>query len=159
MNIKIVCVGKLKESYLRDACAEYLKRLSRFAAVTVTELPEYKLTDNPSPAQLKKAIDEESAQILNCIGRTDFLYALDVGAKQMTSEEFSQNLSETAGKGYGNIVFVIGGSNGYNDEVRKRADKKLGFSAMTFPHQLFRVMLIEQIYRAFKIAAGEKYHK
>ena len=159
MNIKIICIGKLKEQYLRDACNEYIKRISRFAAVDVRELSEYRLPDNPSQAETEKAKAQESAAILNAISKNDYVYALDVGAKQLTSEAFSVNLTEKLSQGYSSIVFVIGGSNGYTDDVRKRADCRLGFSEMTFPHQLFRVMLLEQVYRAFKICAGEKYHK
>jgi len=159
MNVKIICVGKLKEQYLRDACGEYLKRLSRFANVTVTELQEYRLTDNPSPAQLQKAVSEESMSILREIDRSDYVFALDVGANQLTSEDFSRKIRSVSEDVRGCIVFIIGGSNGFSDDVRTRADMRLGFSQMTFPHQLFRVMLLEQIYRAYKIAAGEKYHK
>lgn len=159
MNVKIICVGKLKEQYLRDACGEYLKRLSRFANVTVTELQEYRLTDNPSPAQLQKAVSEESMSILREIDRSDYVFALDVGANQLTSEDFSRKIRSVSENVRGCIVFIIGGSNGFSDDVRVRADMRLGFSKMTFPHQLFRVMLLEQIYRAYKIAAGEKYHK
>ena len=159
MNTKIICVGKLKEPYLRDAFAEYKKRLSRFTNMILTELPEYALPDSPSPAQINKAIDEESAAILRSVQKNDYVIALDICGKQLTSEELSELLQNKMLEGTSNIAFIIGGSNGYNDAVRSRANMRLSFSKLTFPHQLFRIMLTEQIYRAFKIAAGEKYHK
>ncbi|MBQ9950078.1 MAG: 23S rRNA (pseudouridine(1915)-N(3))-methyltransferase RlmH [Clostridia bacterium] len=158
MTVRIICVGKLKEAYLRDAFSEYSKRISRFCSFEVTELSEYKLPDSPSEAQVQKAVAEESAVILRTIQKNDYVIALDVGGTQLSSEEFSSRMS-AAFMNSSSIAFVIGGSNGYNDAVRARANLRLSFSKMTFPHQLFRIMLAEQIYRAFKIASGEKYHK
>jgi len=149
MNITLLCVGKLKESFWRDACAEYEKRLSRFAKLKITELPESKSDD----------IDEESRDIIAHIPKGAYVIALDVGGTQLSSEGLAQKISELGIGARPDICFIIGGSNGYNDEVRKAADLRLSFSRFTFPHQLMRVILLEQIYRAFKINAGEKYHK
>ena len=149
MNISIICVGKLKEKYWQDAAAEYLKRLSRFAKVEIIELSESKTDD----------IGEESAAIISHIPKASFVVALDVLGKSLSSEGLADLISEKAVSGISHISFIIGGSNGFNDEVRKTADLRLSFSSFTFPHQLMRVILLEQIYRAFKINAGEKYHK
>lgn len=159
MEIQILCIGKLKEQYLRDACQEYIKRLSRFANVKVQELSEYKLPDAPSDAELQRAVAEESLLLLKNIKKPDMVYAADIGGKRFSSEGFAEDIQKRMTGGAGRLVFVIGGSNGFSDDVRKRADVKISFSDMTFPHQLFRVMLLEQIYRAFKIISGEKYHK
>ena len=149
MNISIICVGKLKEKYWQDAAAEYLKRLSRFAKVEIIELSESKTDD----------IGEESAAIISHIPKASFVVALDVLGKSLSSEGLADFISEKVVFGISHISFIIGGSNGFNDEVRKTADLRLSFSSFTFPHQLMRVILLEQIYRAFKINAGEKYHK
>ena len=149
MNISIICIGKLKERFWKEACEEYLKRLGRFAKVEVLELPESK-SDNK---------DEESAEILAHIPKNSYTIALDVGGKALKSEKLAEKISTLAIDGISHISFVIGGSNGYNDNVRKAADFRLSFSDFTFPHQLMRVILLEQIYRAYKINAGEKYHK
>lgn len=149
MNISIICIGKLKESFWKDACSEYLKRMSRFAKMEIIELAESKSDD----------IDEESAEILAHIPKSSYVIALDVGGKSLSSEAFAEKISTLAIDGTSHISFVIGGSNGYNDSVRKAADFRLSFSDFTFPHQLMRVVLLEQIYRAYKINAGEKYHK
>lgn len=159
MKIKIICVGKLKEQYLKDACAEYKKRLTRFCEVEITELSEYRLPDTPSAAQLEKAVHEESSLILCAAAKADYVIALDVSGKQFSSEELSRHISDKLTDGVNSIAFIIGGSCGYDDRVRKLAHLRLSFSKLTFPHQLFRVMLLEQVYRAFKINAGEKYHK
>ena len=149
MNITIVCVGKLKEEYWRAAAGEYVKRLGRFAKIKITELSESK-SDN---------IDEESSAIVAHIPKGAYVIALDVKGKEMTSEGLAGKIKELGLSSRPDICFIIGGSCGYNDEVRNLADLKLSFSKFTFPHQLMRVILLEQIYRAFKINAGEKYHK
>ena len=149
MNISIICVGKLKEKYWQDAAAEYIKRLGRFARLDIIELSESKTDD----------IDEESAAIVSRIPKGSFVVALDVLGKSLSSEGLADLISEKAVSGISHISFIIGGSNGFNDDVRKTADMRLSFSSFTFPHQLMRVILLEQIYRAFKINAGEKYHK
>ncbi len=163
MNIDIICIGKLKEQYWISACKEYEKRLGRFGKTAVHELPESRLPDNASPAQEEDVKRAEGRVILAKLegpgrGQT-FVFALDPRGKQFSSEGFAEKLAQTTLNGKSRIVFVIGGSLGLSDEVRKAADSLLSFSSMTFPHQLFRVMLLEQIYRACKINAGEKYHK
>lgn len=149
MNISIICIGKLKEKYWQDACAEYIKRLGRFCKLTVWELPESK-SDN---------VNEESASIISRIPKSAYVIALDVGGKRLSSEGLAEKLSNLALEGKSDICFIIGGSNGFNDEVRAAANLRLSFSDFTFPHQLMRVILLEQVYRSFKINAGEKYHK
>lgn len=149
MNISIVCVGKLKEKFWQDASAEYLKRLSRFAKVNIIELTESKSDD----------VDEESTSIVQHIPKGSFVIALDVQGKSLSSEGLADFIAEKNVDGISHICFIIGGSNGFNEKVRTAADMRLSFSSFTFPHQLMRVILLEQIYRAFKINAGEKYHK
>ena len=149
MNIDIVCIGKLKEKYWQDAAAEYIKRLSRFCKLSVTELPESRSDSK----------EEESRDILAHVPKGSYVIALDVGGKALSSENFAKKISDLALEGRSDICFVIGGSNGFDDSVRKAADFRLSFSAFTFPHQLMRVILLEQIYRAFKINNNEKYHK
>jgi len=149
MNLTILCIGKLKEKYWQDACAEYIKRLGRFAKLEIIELVESKSDD----------VDEESRMLLERIPKGALTVALDVGGKSLSSEGLADFISKKTVEGTSHICFIIGGSNGYNDEVRKAADLRLSFSSFTFPHQLMRVILLEQIYRAFKINAGEKYHK
>lgn len=149
MNITIICIGKLKERYWQDAAAEYLKRLGRFAKTTVTELAESKSDD----------VAEESAAIIEHLPKGAYVIALDVGGKNLSSEGLANLIASKGVDGVSHICFIIGGSNGYNDSVRKASDMRLSFSSFTFPHQLMRVILLEQVYRAFKINAGEKYHK
>lgn len=149
MNITIVCVGKLKEKYWQDAAAEYLKRLGRFAKLSVAELPESKSDDKA----------EESAEILNHIPKSAYVIALDAGGKRFSSEGLAEKISKLNVDGVSDICFIIGGSNGFDDNVRSASDLRLSFSDFTFPHQLMRVILLEQLYRSFKINAGEKYHK
>ncbi len=149
MNITILCVGKLKEKYWQDAAAEYVKRLSRFCKLDIKELAESK-TDSSA---------EESAEIVAKIPKGAYVIALDVGGKRLSSEGLAEKIDALATGGISHICFIIGGSNGFDDSVRAAADLRLSFSDFTFPHQLMRVILLEQIYRAFKINAGEKYHK
>jgi len=149
MNITIICVGKLKEKFWQDAAAEYLKRLGRFAKMNIIELAESKSDD----------VAEESEAIIAHIPKGAFVVALDVGGKSLSSEGLAELIAAKGLEGTSHICFIIGGSNGYNDAVRKASDLRLSFSSFTFPHQLMRVILLEQVYRAFKINAGEKYHK
>ena len=149
MNISIICIGKLKEKYWRDAAAEYTKRLSKVCRLNIIELSESK-TD---------LIEEESKDILGHLPRGAFVIALDVSGKRLDSEELAKKISGLAIGGRSDICFVIGGSNGFDDTVRDAADMRLSFSDFTFPHQLMRIILLEQLYRSFKINAGEKYHK
>ncbi|MBR3933966.1 MAG: 23S rRNA (pseudouridine(1915)-N(3))-methyltransferase RlmH [Clostridia bacterium] len=159
MKIKIICVGKLKEKYLKDAISEYSKRLGRFCNFEVTELSDEKIPDNPSAAEEEKVLFSEGEKILKCIAPSDYVISLCVEGKQQSSEEFASMLSKLALGGKSTICFIIGGSLGLHNSVKTRSDLRLGFSKMTFPHQLMRVFLTEQIYRAFKINANEKYHK
>ena len=159
MKIKIVCVGKLKEKYLKDGIAEYVKRIGRFADVDIVELSDIKIPDNPSEAECEKIKDDEGLRILSKIKKEEFVYALCVEGKQMQSEVFAQSISSSMLRGYNTITFIIGGSLGLSDNVKKTADVRLSFSEMTFPHQLMRLILTEQIYRAFKINSNEQYHK
>ncbi len=159
MNIKIITVGKLKEKYLKDAIAEYAKRLTRYCKLEVVELADEKTSENASQKEEEMVKDKEGKSILQKIKDNEYVIALDLKGKHITSEEFAEFISEKAVMGQPNITFVIGGSLGISQEVLARADYKLCFSKMTFPHQLFRVMLFEQIYRAFRIINGEPYHK
>lgn len=159
MNIDIICVGKLKEKYLKQAIEEYSKRLSRYCKLNITELPDEKTPDNASEKEELQIKDKEGNLILNKIKDNSYVIAMDLQGKQLTSEELSNFVQELGVRGESNLVFVIGGSLGLSEAVIKRANYKLCFSKMTFPHQLFRVMLLEQIYRGFRIMKGEPYHK
>lgn len=159
MNVKIICLGKLKEQYLRDMSSEYLKRLSTFCKISVDELNPERLPDNPNEAQITAALEKESRLILSRIEKSDKVIAMCIEGKMMSSEQLSSQLDSFAVSGSGTVDFIIGSSFGLSDEVKKRADIRLSMSPMTFPHQLARVMLLEQIYRAFSISAGSKYHK
>ena len=159
MNITVLCVGKIKEAYLRDGIAEYAKRLSRYARLTVTELADEKTPENASEAENLKIINTEGDRILAKIKDSDYVCALAINGKMYSSEEFSDYLSKVQITSKGNLVFVIGGSLGLSEAVLARADDKISFSRMTFPHQLMRVILLEQTYRCFNINHNGKYHK
>ncbi len=159
MQVEVICVGKLKEKYLKDACGEYIKRLSRFCTLSVTELKDEPVPEQASEAQTEQAITREGERILQKIGDRDFVVSLCVEGKSLSSEGFANELSHVFQKGASRLVFVIGGSCGLSDDVKKRSNLRLSFSAMTFPHQLMRVILLEQLYRAYKINANESYHK
>ena len=158
-HVTVLCVGKLKESYWRDAVAEYAKRLSAFCRFTVIEVDEERLPDAPSAAQIAHTLEEEGKRLLSRIPRDALTVALCIEGKTVSSEMLSARLSSWALDGKSHIVFVIGGSFGLSDEVKHAAALCLSMSPMTFPHRLARVMLLEQIYRAFQIASGGKYHK
>lgn len=159
MNINIIAVGKLKEKYWTAAMEEYIKRLGRFAKVNIIELADKKIPDNASVKEEIQVIESEGEQILARIKDSHFVFALCVEGTQLDSVEFSKKLSSVSLSGKNDIDFIIGGSLGLSDAVKKRADFKLSFSKMTFPHQLMRVVLAEQIYRCFKILNNETYHK
>ncbi|WP_195972759.1 23S rRNA (pseudouridine(1915)-N(3))-methyltransferase RlmH [Clostridium thermobutyricum] len=159
MNITLITVGKLKEKYLKQAIDEYSKRLSRYCKLEIIELNDEKTPDNASEKEEQLIKEKEGKQILSKIKENAFVIAMDLGGKNLTSEEFSKFIEQNGVMGNSNIVFLIGGSLGLSDEVKKRANYKLCFSNMTFPHQLFRVMLLEQIYRGFRIMKNEPYHK
>lgn len=157
MNINIICVGKIKEKYLKDAIAEYSKRISRFAKVEICELADEKIPENASQKQEETVKEKEGDAILARL-KDGYTIALCVEGKQMPSEMLAEKINGICMTD-SRINFVIGGSLGLDERVKKIADMKLSFSQMTFPHQLMRVILLEQVYRAFKINAGEKYHK
>ena len=147
--IKIICVGKIKETYFKDALKEYEKRLSKYTKLEIIELPDFSYDE-------KKEVVEEGKNILNKINEKDFVVTLEINGKNLSSEELSDFINKNISR---NIIFVIGGSNGLSSSVLDRSDYRLSFSKLTFPHQLFRVILLEQIYRSFKIINNEAYHK
>lgn len=158
MTVRIVCVGKLKERYFEDACAEFQKRLGRFAALEIVELPDEKAPESLHPADEDLVREKEGRRILKAIGPKDFAVALAIDGKQMRSEEFAAFLGEKETEARP-LTFIIGGSLGLSPEVYARANAKLSFSKMTFPHRIARLILLEQIYRGFKILRNEAYHK
>ena len=159
LNITIACVGKLKESYLRDACAEYAKRLSAFCRLQIAEVEEERLPDKPSDAQIAAALAAEGKRLLARVPAGAALIALCIEGKEMSSPELARRLEQLAVSGTSHVVLMIGGSWGLSDEVKSSAALRLSMSPMTGPHQLARVMLLEQLYRAMQISAGGKYHK
>lgn len=159
MNISIYAAGKIKERYYRDAVAEYAKRLGRFCRLRIIEVADEKTPEHAGEREIQKIKETEGKRLLAKISPKCFLIALAIDGKVMDSVAFSEQIQSLALHGHSDIGFVIGGSLGLSEEVLKRADRRLSFSAMTFPHQLMRVILLEQIYRGFKIAAGEPYHK
>lgn len=159
LNIKLICVGRLREKFYIDAFDEYARRLSAYCKFECVELNEVKLGDKPSDKEIENALVRESAGIEKAIPKDAYVIAMCVGAKQLKSEELAQKINSLALSGRGKICFIIGGSFGMAESVKKRADMRLGMSAMTFPHHLARVMLTEQIYRSFKIIEGSRYHK
>ena len=159
MKIKIVTVGKLKEKYLKDGIAEYSKRISRFAAVEMIELADEKTPDRASDSENEKILDLEGNRILSKIGDREFVIVLAIEGKTLSSEEFSKQLEQASINGFSTLTFVIGGSLGLSKEVKKRANLSVSFGHLTLPHQLMRLVLTEQIYRAFTIQQGSPYHK
>lgn len=158
LSIRIICVGKFKEKYWEAASAEYMKRLGAYCSISVTEVREEKLPANASAADERNVIDAEGRSILSKVAKGDYVIALDVRGREFGSEEIAGKIRETAFT-HSTIDFIIGGSLGLSEEVKSRADLKMSFGRITLPHQLARVVLLEQIYRAFKINAGETYHK
>ncbi|HHW48385.1 MAG TPA: 23S rRNA (pseudouridine(1915)-N(3))-methyltransferase RlmH [Clostridiaceae bacterium] len=159
MKITIVAVGKLKEKYLREGIAEYSKRLSRFCDLQIIEVADEQAPDNLSSAQEEQVKKKEAGRILKRISSGSLLIVLDVKGKKLDSEAFAEKLQSFFLSGNSNITFVIGGSLGLDDELVRKADFRLSLSDMTFPHQLARLILLEQLFRAFKIINGEVYHK
>lgn len=158
LSVNIICVGKLKESYLREATEEYAKRLKTLCKLSVIELPEERVGDDPSDAEISRTVNAESERIMAKLGRGDYVIALCVEGKNISSEELSARLEDISMRS-STVDLIIGGSWGLSDAVKQRADFRLSMGKMTFPHQLFRVMLLEQLYRAFQISRGTKYHK
>ena len=159
MKIKIVTVGKLKEKYLKDGIAEYSKRISRFAKLEMIELADEKTPDKASEIENQKILETEGARILSKVGERDFVLVLAIEGKTFSSEEFSKQLEEASIKGYSTLTFIIGGSLGLAPSVKNRANLSVSFGRLTLPHQLMRLVLVEQIYRAFTIQQGSPYHK
>ena len=158
IEIRIICVGKLKEKYWEAAIAEYMKRLGAYCRVSVTEVREEKLPANASPADERAVIEAEGRELLSKTAKGDFVVALDIGGRELSSEDLAEKIRQTAFT-HPVIDFIIGGSLGLSGEVKQRADLRMSFGRITLPHQLARVVLAEQIYRAFTINAGETYHK
>ena len=159
MKIKIVTVGKLKEKYLKDGIAEYTKRLGRFTMLEMIELPDEKTPDRASDLENQQILEKEGNRILAKIGDREYVIALAIEGQQVPSEKFSQTIEEVTVRGYSEITFVIGGSLGLSPAVKKRANLLMSFGKLTLPHQLMKLVLIEQIYRAFMIQQGSPYHK
>lgn len=158
LRINIICVGKFKEKYWEAASAEYMKRLGAYCNVSVTEVKEEKLPAHASRADEVNVMEKKGKSILEKTGAGDYVIALDIGGREMSSEAFAAKLAEVSFAA-STIDFIIGGSLGLSDEVKRRADLRMSFGPITLPHQLARIVLLEQIYRAFRINAGEKYHK
>ena len=159
LKIRIIAMGKLTEASFREAAGEYARRIARFYSLTVDELKPEPLPASPSPGDIRAALDREAARILGAVPPRAVLWAMCVEGRTMSSEEFSEKISRTAQTGAGELCLVIGSSCGLSERVKQKAALRLSVSPMTFPHELFRVMLLEQIYRAGEIGAGGKYHK
>lgn len=159
MKITVLTVGKIKEKYLRDAIAEYTKRLSRYCKLETIEVADEKTPDNASENAEEMIRQKEAERLLKYIREDAYLITLEIGGKQLTSEEFSEKIEKLGIQGTSHIIFVIGGSIGIGKAVLKKSDYALSFSKMTFPHQLMRVILLEQIYRGYRFMSGEPYHK
>jgi 23S rRNA (pseudouridine1915-N3)-methyltransferase len=159
MKITIISVGKIKERFFNEAVKEYTKRLSKYCKLIEEVVPDEKADDKYSPAEIEQVKLKEGQKILNKIPKNSYVIVLDIKGLQLSSEAFAEKLNTLGIEGNSDITFIIGGSNGLWKEIIDSADFRLSFSKMTFPHQLFKVILLEQIYRAFKINSGETYHK
>ena len=159
MRINIVCVGKIKEKYLKLGIDEFKKRLSKYCKLEIIELEDEKAPENLSDKEMLIIKEKEGKKILSKIKDNSYVIALPIDGKNLSSEELAETINKLGVRGISNITFVIGGSLGLSDEVLSRADYKLSFSKMTFPHQLMRLILLEQVYRAYRINNGEPYHK
>lgn len=158
-KISLICVGKLKEPFYAAAVAEYQKRLTRHCKLEILELPEQRLGDDPSPAEIEQALAREAAVIEEKLPRSATLIAMCIEGKLLSSAELSETITRLGATGSSQLVFLIGGSFGLHPRIKEQAALRLSMSPMTFPHHLARVMLLEQIYRAYQIAGGSKYHK
>lgn len=159
MKITIISVGKIREKFFKDTISEYKKRLSRYCTLNDITVSDEKAPENLSDKEISKVKDKEGLRILKNIKDTSYVIAMAIDGKQLSSKDFSKKISSLGLQGKSDIIFVVGGSNGLSKDVLNRADFKLSFSKMTFPHQLFKVILLEQIYRSFRIINGEPYHK
>ena len=158
MRITILAAGKIKEKYLTMGIGEYVKRLAPFARVEIREISEERMPERPSPAEKEQVLRREGERLLRLVPEGSVLFVLDVSGREMASEEFAERLAELALAGRSSITFLIGGAFGLSGEVREAADELVSFSRFTFTHQMVRLLLVEQIYRACKINRGEKYH-
>ena len=158
-KVSIICVGKMKEKFYMDAAAEYVKRLGRFCKMEIVELPEERLPENPSQAQIDAALAKEAEAIRGKLPPQAYIIAMCVEGKTRSSEELAKLMADSAQQGGSHLIFLIGGSFGMHPSVKSLAAVKLSMSPMTFPHHLARVMLLEQIYRGYQINAGSRYHK
>lgn len=158
-KVTILCTGKLKEKFYLDAVAEYVKRLSRFCKLEIIELPEERLPEDPSPAQIEAALSKEADAVRAKLPNGCLVIAMCVEGRERSSEELARYLADSATQGASHIVFLIGSSFGMHESLKRQAALRLSMSPMTFPHHLARVMVLEQIYRAFKINEGSSYHK
>ena len=158
MRIKIYCIGKIKEQYLKDGINEYLKRISTYSNIEIVEVADSKVRDNPNSSDIERAKNEEGDRVLKLV-KNDYLIGLDLNKKEPTSEEFASFLQSKLVEGGSNISFVIGGSYGLSDALKNRCNSSISLSKLTFLHQMTRLILLEQIYRAFKILNNETYHK
>jgi 23S rRNA (pseudouridine1915-N3)-methyltransferase len=159
VHIQVIAVGKLKEKYLSQAIEEYLKRLGAYAKVQIVEVADEKAPENLSPAEEVQVKEREGERILAAVKPDAFMIALAIDGARWSSEQLAKELDRLATYGRSSVAFVIGGSLGLADAVLSRADQRLSFGAMTFPHQIMRLLLLEQVYRAFKINRGEPYHR
>ena len=158
MRISIVTVGKIKEKYLSAGITEFVKRLTPYCRLEIIEVDEERMPENPSPAEKEKALTREGERLLKSVRDTSYLIVLDVAGKQLSSEELSAKLDNLALAGQSDVTFVIGGAFGLASNILAAAKERLSFSKMTFTHQMIRLLLVEQVYRAFKISRGEPYH-
>ena len=158
-RVMIICVGKMKEKFYIDAAAEYVKRLSRHCKLEILELPEQRLPESPSPAEIERALAKEAEAIRSKLPPSPTLVAMCIEGQMRSSEEMAKLMADWGNQGEKSIVFLIGGSNGLHASLKSEARARLSMSPMTFPHHLARVMLLEQIYRGYQILEGSKYHK
>ena len=158
MRFYVICIGKLKDAYLRDGVAEFVKRMRPYGGITITELNESKIGDKPSDADRKQVVVEEGERLLKSVPKNAYTVLLDVYGKTMSSEELAKTIAKLEVDGISDMAFIVGGAFGVSDELRKSVNYKLSFSPMTFTHQMVRLLLVEQIYRASKINRNEPYH-
>ena len=159
LHINIICIGKIKETFFKDSIDEYSKRLSKYCSLNIVELPDEKIPTNPSDKEISIIKDKEGQNILNNLKKDSYVICMDLKGKQYTSEDFSKKIENISINNNSSITFIIGGSLGISNNVLNVSNELISFSKMTFPHQLFRVILLEQIYRSFKILNNEEYHK
>ena len=159
IHINIICIGKIKESFFKDAILEYSKRLSKYCILNITEMPDEKIPNNASEKEINNIKNTECNKIINQLKKDSYIICLDPNGKQYSSEDFSKKIENISLIGYSSITFIIGGSLGISKELLNKSNEQISFSKMVFPHQLFRIILLEQIFRAFKISDNENYHK